>query len=411
MEGLFRHAPEIGGLAVAPRLAATFEFKSERELHIELRGDVRWNDGRELLARDFVDSWKRVLSRCRSISQAERLFSIRGAEAYCRKKIPFAKVGIESPSPTRLVLHLSHPSPFFPRTLAHPVTWPRRLDTANPTALGLGPYVTGDGGRSFLRNPRYAFSSPRIDRIEFLAVPSAPERIGLYREKAVDIVDDLSADFVERLGPDPELVSVASDDRIYLLLDPNQKPLQSPVLRRAFARSFDKSETVQLVKRPLFSLDGLTRELPSTETRFEPSEKNRILPSDVSKIGLSWRENADLGWLAESLQAQWNKNLGVDIELLPNRLNEGTAPLRLQSWREDWFNPSLPPFVSLPAHAFPDIAGAVRSWTKIQRQWQEQETLVLPLFERGRALLKTPELLPLRASPVGDWDFSSLTWG
>lgn len=411
MEGLFRFNPDGGALAVSPRLAATYEFESDRELHIELRNDVRWNDGRELRARDFIDSWKRVLSRCRSISQAERLFSIQGAEAYCRKKIPFAKVGIESPSPTRLILHLHRPSPFFPRALAHPVTWPRRLDSANPVAMGLGPYVAETGGRGFHRNPTYVFTPPSIDRIEFMAVVSASERIGLYQEKAVDVVDDLGADLAERLGPDPQLLPVPSGERIYLLLDPNQKPLQSPLLRRAFARAFDKSETVQLVKRPLFSLNALSRELAPAETRFDAGEARHALPFDVPKISLSWRESADLGWLAESLQAQWNKNLGVEVELLPNRLNEGTAPLRLQSWWEDWFEPSLPPFVSLPSSAFPDVTGALRSWAKIQRQWQEQENLVLPLFERGRALLKSPDLLPLRVSPVGEWDFGALGWG
>ncbi len=398
MEGLTRFDVQSPLPRTVAALAADVRQVSEREWVVDLRRGLKWTDGKDLHPRDFVESWKRVLTHCRKIPASRLLFPILNAEAFCRRKVPFSQVGLDIRSPLQFVIRLARPAPFLARALAHPVTWPRRTDT-NETVPTLGPFVADtEDPRTYRANPQYYAGPPGMESIVFLNSPSMEERIGLYREHSADVVEDIDDTTAARLGTDPDLQWVGNGTRVYLLLSPT-RPIQSVTARRALIAAIDRKEISGLLRLPLLPVYSLNRELelePSTPTSPPASSKALNEKSDTQP-SLTWEKSSHLELVANALRAQWAKTSGSSVDL---RSGTGGA-LRLVTWSESWFEPELPPFVP----------SRLPSWEKTQEKWVDQDPRVCPLFERAKGLLKSPRLRSLTPHPVGGWNFASLLWG
>ena len=359
MEGLTRVDPQATGDKTALALAADIKKQNDREYRIEIRKGVRWSDGRELTARDFVTPWKKnPLPR----------------------KTHFEKGGMKILSALVFSVRLTQNNPYFMRLLAHPALWPRRYDSKETPTLG--PFIVDSSLPCYYRkNPSYYGTPAKFDAIQFLISSSIEERIGLYREHSVDVVEDIPTSIAARLSGDPDLIAVAGDSRIYLQVDPSQKPFQSSSVRQAFLKSLQTEETLRLLKTPL---------LPIQASAGDPTVLVKALPLSTRSppIELTWSP-ADLEPIARNLQAQWAKNLKIEVALLPK--TEKKAQLALREWQDDWFAPILPPF-SAPQHV-------------------DEDNLILPLFQRAKMLLKNPRIGHLLPSPIGGWFFSSFQFG
>lgn len=382
MDGLTRVQGGAESPKVVNALAARITVRLDRHFEIELRSDVTWTDGRPLEAAHFVGSWKRILERCRKYPQARLLFAIDGAEAFCRKEIPFEKVGIQSPTPSTLRIRLSSPSPFFLHALAHPVTWPRRLDSGIDTTLTLGPFRADPAEPGLYRkNPHYYAKSPGLDGIRFLAVASVQERIGMFRERSVEVVEEIPNSLVGLLQSDLDRVAVPDGTRAYLLVDPRQKPVHALSIRRAFLRNVRRDELLATVKYPLLPLSSWNGEVEKWELPSSEPETLR-LPLVGERLQIATGPEEELRTVASALAAQWAESLGVHVEVAPDKPRT-SSPFRLVHWKEDWFEPSVPSFV--PA-------------------------LALPLYERAKVILKSPGITTPVPNPVGGWSFSLLRW-
>ena len=90
-----------------------------------LRANARWSNGEPVTARDFADSFLRVLDPQLGAEEAGYMFPIRGARDFLegRTKDPSA-VGIEAPDPRTLVIRLAHPAPYLIAVLARDPFYP-----------------------------------------------------------------------------------------------------------------------------------------------------------------------------------------------------------------------------------------------------------------------------------------------
>jgi ABC-type oligopeptide transport system substrate-binding subunit len=397
MEGLTRFDLQGPVPRAVAALAADLRQTNEREWVVDLRKGIKWTDGKELHPRDFIDSWKRVLTHCRKVPDARLLFPIVGAEDFCRRKLPFSKVGLDIRSPTQFAIRLSHPVPFLSHTLAHPVTWPRRTESTKEAVPTLGAFrVDEQDPLTYHSNPTYYGSAPGMDSIVFLNAPSVEERIGLYREHSADVVEDLDDTTAVRLGTDPDLFWVGTGPRIYLLLD-STRPIQAAGARRALAAAIDREEIPKLLRLPLLPIRSLNRELvEESALPANPSLKS-FLEKSEARLTLTWEKHSHLENLASALRAQWAKTGGLAVDVHTG----SNGQLHLVVWNESWFEPELPPF----------IANRTLPWEKVQKQWLENDPRVCPLFERAKALLKSPGLRAVQPYPVGGWNFAALQWG
>src|SRR5450432_3586125 len=79
-----------------------------------LRAGLRWSNGDQVTADDFVQSWRRSLSPELASPYAYFLFPVKNAEAYNDRRIadPTA-LGLAAPDPRTIVITLGHPTPYL----------------------------------------------------------------------------------------------------------------------------------------------------------------------------------------------------------------------------------------------------------------------------------------------------------
>ncbi len=117
-------------LKVVPALAKTWTRSDDGKTYtFKLREDVKWEDGVRLTAKDFVHSWKRLLSPTTAASYAYLLFDIEGAENFNKGTLKdFGQVGIKAPDDFTFQVKLTRAVAHWIQIPTFWVTFPLRED-------------------------------------------------------------------------------------------------------------------------------------------------------------------------------------------------------------------------------------------------------------------------------------------
>ncbi|MBP9914492.1 MAG: peptide ABC transporter substrate-binding protein, partial [Opitutaceae bacterium] len=106
-----------------------------------LRADARWSNGAPLVAQDFLNSFRRVLTRSLGADYATMLYVVQNVEAYHKGQLlDFTQVGFAAPDAHTLIIRLEHPSPYFLSLLTNPVWFPVCLPALEKAG---SPYTRG----------------------------------------------------------------------------------------------------------------------------------------------------------------------------------------------------------------------------------------------------------------------------
>jgi oligopeptide transport system substrate-binding protein len=108
-----------------------------------LRADAKWSDGASVTARDFVASFRRILTPSLAADNATLFYLVRNAEAFNQGRLAdFAQVGFAAPDDRTLRITLAHPAPYFLTLLAQmpwlPVPLPA-IERSSGAIPGPGP--------------------------------------------------------------------------------------------------------------------------------------------------------------------------------------------------------------------------------------------------------------------------------
>ena len=112
-------------LKAVPAAAASWTVKGPN-VTINLRKDLKWTNGQQVTAQDYVWSWLRTISPELGSDYAYQFFGIKGAEAYngCDPKAANcnalrSQVGITAPSKLAIRVQLKAPQAWFIQQLNH----------------------------------------------------------------------------------------------------------------------------------------------------------------------------------------------------------------------------------------------------------------------------------------------------
>lgn len=355
MEGLVGFDSKLN---TVPALAESWKISQDGKTYtFHLRKGVRWSDGVPLKARDFLFSWKRLLSPSTAAAYAYLLYDVVGAEEYGSGKITdFSKVGIFAPDDGTFVVKLKKPVAYWIMLPTFWVTFPLREDVVQkfPNNWDLPAHMVTVGAftlesheienRIVMRaNPLYWGSRGNVDRVVGLIVKDDSTAVSLYEAGMMDFVGDLGAINLSRLAGNPELKTFPYLKTAYLgfLSSTNLE------LRRAIAQAIDKTKIGPLLnggQTPATSFvpPGLPAYSDQLGLRFDPTQAHRtgtqlhvILPSGEQSLTLM-----------QFIQAQLKVNLGIDLVLEPfdnktfrSQLDLGVFPMFLLSWSADYPDP------------------------------------------------------------------------
>lgn len=377
-EGLVSPHPET--LAPVPAVAERWEISEDgRTWRFYLREDASWSDGRPVTADDFVFGWRRALTPSLAAPYASSFFMIAGAEDYFRSVTDdFGSVGISAIGPRIFEVRLQNPVPYFLSLLYQPAFAPaprhaieahgdpflRTTDWTRPAR------IVSNG--AFVLTEQVINSHVRVTRSEtywdrenvalagavFHATPDKAAEERAFRAGQLHVSDSvppaLIADYQRRA--DPALRMNPYLGTFYVFLNTREEPFDDPHFRQALSLALDRRSLVEDVLQggqlPAYhwtppDTAGYTAsarldEDPARASAYLATSGYRGKPPVVYLFNSS--ENQRL--IAETLQAMWRENLGIEVVLenvewrvYLDRRRTGDFAMARGSWIGDFLDP------------------------------------------------------------------------
>tara|TARA_Y100000590_G_scaffold92674_1_gene104857 strand:+ start:6857 stop:8425 length:1569 start_codon:yes stop_codon:yes gene_type:complete len=329
---------------IVPNLAKSWTIdESGKIITIKIR-EVFWTDGKRLDAKDFLDSWERLLNPVTAADYAYFLYDIKNAKDYNLGKISdFKKVGVKALDKETLEITLTDKKSYFVSLLSFMSTFPIRKDIIEKynnkwiepeNIVTLGNYILSkwENHDFILLKPR---DSSKND-IMLIMNSNPTSSLAMFENGKLDIVDGSGIPLLEipYLKKKKLLKSKNRFANTYIGFNLDEPPFDNEEIRKAFAISIDKrifekvfQGTVKATNYWLPErIPPMTKDSANTES-YSFDEKNislanRIIDkngyrdrSDFPRVKLLYPESGNNRIIAEILQNRWSENLGIMIDI------------------------------------------------------------------------------------------------
>lgn len=451
MEGLVTYDSTM---KIVPALAKSWKVSEDGKTYLfKLRDDVKWSDGVRLRAKDFVYSWKRLLSPLTAASYAYFLFDIEGAQEFNQGALrDFSQVGIHALNDDLLEVKLKQPVAHWLQIPTFWVTFPLREDIvekygssgwdAPGRMVTLGPYTLAshdlDTRIVLQANPYYYGQRGNIDQITAIIVNDDSTALSLYEAKKLDFLTDLSTWDLKRLSGRADVQVFPYLKTAYLGFVVNKFPISNVKVRRAIAMAIDKSKLPEFLnggQKPATSFvpPPLMAHSTSLGLPFDPARAKRELqtsgldlsrPLSIEMILPNWEKSQTV---AQFIQGQLKQNLGLQVNLHPfdnkalrAQLDLHVFPIFQSSWSADYPDPDnfLSLFLSdsgnnrttwkngtydklvISARTLKDQKSREAQYFQAQKLLLEDEAVIMPFYYEPNMALVSPRVKGLELNPL-----------
>src|SRR3990172_1659552 len=231
---------------------------------------------------------------------------------------------------------------------------------------GTGPFMLEEwqlGQRIVLAaNPEfYLEPKPSLARVTYVLAGGSP--LVMYENDEIDItgvgINDIERIRDSSVPLNAEFTETASLDTYYIGFNTQEPPFDDPNVRRAFAMTIDKDVLAEGVLKELVvpakgvlppGMPGFSEDLEGIP--FHPDGARALLddaggPGGLGDISLlSSGRGASVGPIIEAIQAMWEENLGVTVEvdqeefgLFLRDLDDGNFTMFDLGWVADYVDP------------------------------------------------------------------------
>ncbi len=346
-EGLIVVNPNNG--MFEPGMAESYTANADATVFtFKMRPGVTWSDGTPITAKDFEYSFRRVMDPATKSKYTSALYGIKNGKEVETAKVPPTELGVKAVDDRTFEVTLTEPTTFFPLIAA---TWtclptPKQaIDTLKekwtfgPNVVSNGPYVLRewkmDVGYTLERNERYWGPKPIITRVEQKTFEDVRKSsIGAYEANEIDQALLAAGDLARVRGDaklSRELTPFPGSGTVFLLLDCTNKPTDDVRVRQALNLGFDRKTLIDTVLQGLFTdaptmlpenIPGFNEKAAITGGVARAKElmaqagfpDGRGFPAEFV-IEHSTSTASTRKPMYEFLQAEWKKNLGIDVQI------------------------------------------------------------------------------------------------
>lgn len=260
-------------------------------------------------------------------------------------------VGVRAPEPLTLVVELEDPVPYFLNLLCFSVTYPvprhvlERLKAAKINEdlwtrpehiVSNGPYLLAEWkfrqSMLYVKNPKYWDAAHvRTPRIKLLEIDSYNTVLNLYEAGELDTIGNnasIPSEFVDTLRKTGDFTSAPVNTVYFYWINTKVPPLDDPRVRNALRMSIDRKAIVEHITRggqvPTADMvpNGLGGYEGPKTTIFDPERGKQLLAEagygpnkPLPKITLTYNTSEGHKQIAEAVQAQWKRYLGIEVEI------------------------------------------------------------------------------------------------
>ncbi|MBA2708622.1 MAG: ABC transporter substrate-binding protein [Gemmatimonadaceae bacterium] len=245
-DGLVRFTPDA---QVVPGLARAWDVSTDGLTYtFHLRTGVKFHDGRPFVARNVVNSFRRVLDPATKGGRGWPLYPIAGAKDYADGKGRTIS-GMSAPNDTTVVITLTEPLAIFPKLLAMPVA--AIVPDSVPSNFGERPVGTGpwkfvewkhDDYIRFARNDAYFDGAPKADSLMARIVPEPSTAVAEFESGNVDVLyvpEGETRNWEETDEKKAMLESAPALRMMYIAINTTRGPLADVRVRQALNYATD----------------------------------------------------------------------------------------------------------------------------------------------------------------------------
>lgn len=361
---------------IIPGIAENVSVSKDIKNYTFTLRDSLWSDGTPLTSKDFLESYKRILDPSFPAPNAYQLYMIKNAKEYKEGLAEFSDVGIKAPDEKTLIIELNNPTPYFLKILAthfYAAVSPtlRSSEQVSPQSLAYnGPYILKQWKphQEILleKNPHYWGAKTIIhENIQILVLD---ENIAyqMFEGKGLDWagspLSTLPPDTLASLKHRGILNILQAAGTHWYRFNTEKTPFNNANLRKAFAYAIDRKAIVDHVtqgyQQPALGIvPPILKEnhqnlfedhnLPLAWEHFLKALEELDLDKDnFPKITLTYSQNERDRKIAQAVQQQWQKALGVNVQLeglepklFFDKVMKGEYQISSGSWFADYEDP------------------------------------------------------------------------
>ena len=244
-DGLTRFATDG---ALEPGLATRWEISGDGVHYtFHLRTGVHFHDGRLLVARNVVSSYRRVLDPASHGGRGQPLFAIQGARGFANGT--GTTLGLTAPDDSTVLITLESPQATFLKMLALPVA-SVVPDSAGADfsqhPVGTGPWKLvewkHDDYLKFSRNANYFGGAPKFDTLIARIIPEPTTAVAEFESGTIDVLyvpEDQTKEWESTPERKARLQSAPALRLWYVGINVTRGPLKDVRVRRAIAQAVD----------------------------------------------------------------------------------------------------------------------------------------------------------------------------
>jgi peptide/nickel transport system substrate-binding protein/oligopeptide transport system substrate-binding protein len=367
-EGLVQYSDN---LMVIPCVAESWESSRDNLYWVfSLKKNVRFHNGREVTAQDFIYSFTRILHPETKSLAASLLTKVEGAQEYKEGRVEKIS-GLRAPNRYTLEIQLSESFPPFIAVLAMvnfgvvPHEEVEKLDeNFGQYPVGTGPFCFESWNRNkeivLAANEDYHEGRPNLDRVIFKIFPGVSIETMFHEFELGNLEDSLlSMQMRQRVLEERTFQVLQRPSLVIRLLVMNNTipPFTDKRVRQALNYAIDKERiSIEIGKGKLIPATGL---IPEGMAGFKPEiqnypfspEKARELLEDAGfpqgnglPVIQFWSSVKSAGPLAEDEAIKkYLTDVGINVEFnyqtdwpsFKKMIQEGTAPIFKYSWEAD----------------------------------------------------------------------------
>ncbi|MCP4178985.1 MAG: peptide ABC transporter substrate-binding protein [bacterium] len=381
-EGLVSENPRT--LAPEPGVAKSWSISNKGLVYtFFIRKDAKWSNGTPLTAKDFVFSYKRMLSPSLAAQNAYMLYCMKNAEKYNKGKIKdFSEVGVKVISPYVLQITLNKPVPYFLSLLSQMAWFPvdkKVIEkygeiTQRGTRWTLPGHLIGNGpfilkkwninkSITVIKNKNYwDAKNVKLNEIIFYPFNDSQTEERAFRAGQIHVTYTVPTSKISTYEKNnPDIIKITPYlGTYYLIFNVHKEPYNNKLLREALTLAINRSSLAKYVvkggKIPATSFTPPNTAGYTADTHLDYNvEKAKYLLSEAGypngkglpTLELTYSSSAKNRRIVEAIQDMWAENLGIKTSIINKEwkvyldsFRTGDFSIATASWIGDYNDPN-----------------------------------------------------------------------
>ena len=225
-----------------------------------LRDGIKWSDGKDVTAQDFVFSWQRLVSPDTASDYSNMLSGVVNAIAITNGEMDPSELGVAAPDEKTFEVTLVNDLPYFLEICAFPSCMPVREDVVSDTQWTYSPetFVSNGAYKLDIRKTNdqismvpnenyYGVEELGPDRITFKLMDNDNAILNGFKSGDLDFIQSMPVDEIAGLIASGDLNIVNYIGVYYVCFNTEKAPFDDPLVREAFTLAIDRNYMVEQI--------------------------------------------------------------------------------------------------------------------------------------------------------------------